>query len=309
MTIKLLAKKKSMKKYIVVYSSFTLLFYCLLKAYFYFTLSHHPSKEQQATISSPTIVVPAIIDSLADVTRIPALESGVLKAIHVSVGQKLKQGQALFSLEDTRATYALTMRKLEGEQARNNLLMQQKALTYAQKQLGQWKKVDERAISKAELHAKIHEVNTLKMNIKQAQYNVDLSEANLKNAELTLIHHTSRAPKDGIVLQINAHVNEFVGATQTIILLGDAEQVIVRASLDERDSLQFNPKNEAYLTSDLDTSLKIPLKFMQLDQFITKQERLNSRVREVLYYFNREAYPKLVAGQQADVTLLLSPTT
>lgn len=56
-----------------------------------------------------------------------------------------------------------------------------------------------------------------------------------------------------------------------------------------------------YLTSATYTGTNIPLTFIQRDRFIIVQDRLNARVQEALYYFNRDDYPKFIAGQLVDV--------
>ncbi len=193
--------------------------------------------------------------------------------------------------------------------SKNELVIQKKHLKHIKKQLARIQRIDKRAISQAELQEKRYEVNLGVIQLTQAQHQVSLALAQLQNAELALRQHRIAAPKDGVVLQINAHINEFVSGAQTIILLGDAKKIIVRVSLDERDIQRFHPKAHAYLTSNQNSELNIPLTFIQLDQYIITQERLNSRVREALYYFKRTDYPNVVAGQQFDANISLRRDT
>lgn len=287
--------------------------YGLLSLCLMWVLFHLPFGSSKKALRSPphealaseneTLVAPAIIDALNDITRIPTLQQGIIKHIYVKVGQKVNKGQALFSLDDTLAQNTVNIQKIVAEQAKNAVLIQTKQLEHAISQLERIKSLDKRAISQAELHEKIHEVSMGKMQLAQIQHNLALALANLDNEELALSQFTTVAPKDGIVLQINIHKNEFVGGAQQIILLGDAKKVIVRVSLDERDTQRFHSKASAYLTSNDNPELNIPLKFIQLDRYIVTLERLNSRVQEALYYFNRDDYPDLAAGQQFDANI------
>jgi membrane fusion protein, macrolide-specific efflux system len=260
-------------------------------------------KNYSDAASSDTIVAPAIIDSLSDITRIPTLQSGVIKQINVSVGDKVKKGDILFSLDNAFVENNFNVQRIKVAEAKNELLMQRKHVKHIEKQLDRLRSIDKRAISRADLLEKRYEVTLEKAKLMQAEQNLALAEANLKNAELTLNQFNVVAPKDGVVLQINGHIDEFVGATQPIVFLGDAKKIIVRVSLDERDIQQFHANATAYLTSNDNIHLKIPLTFMQLQRYIVTQERLNSRVQEVLYTFNREDYPTIVAGQQFDATI------
>lgn len=257
------------------------------------------------TVQNETMIAPAIIDSLSDITRIPSLQPGVIKRIHVSVGQMVKKGEPLFSLDGALVENALSIHQLTLQQTKNAMLIQQKQLAHLQKQLARLRKLDKRAISRAELQDKVHETNMAKAQLLQAQDNLSLTLAHLKNAELTLNQYTTFAPKDGIILQINAHPNEYVGSGQQIIFMGDAKKIIVRVSLDERDVHRFHPSDPAYLISYEKPAFTIPLTFIQLDQYIVTQERLNSRVQEALYYFKRQDHPNLIAGQLFDVNITL----
>lgn len=257
-----------------------------------------------ANDSNELIVAPALIDSLTDITRVPTLQSGIIKRMDVTVGQQVKKGQPLFSLDSTLIENNVNIQKINLEQARNQLVINHQNLNHSQQQLERLQSLDKRAISQADLQEKIYLVNMAREQLKQTERMVELAQANLKQAELTLSQFTTLAPKDAVVLQINAHVNEFVGGPQPVVLLGDAKKVMVRVSLDERDIQRFKPNEPAYLTSNENGQFKIPLIFLQMDKYIVTQERLNfSRVQEAIYFFNRDDYPDVVAGQQFDANI------
>lgn len=296
-----------MKIKLIGYSATLLLFFAgYFLTFFHPTAPKEPQNQIQPPTQKDTLIAPAIIDSLSDITRVPTLQSGIIKHIHVTLGQKVKKGDPLVSLDSVTVENNLHINKLVYAQTKHGILIQQKQLKHLQKQLARLQSLDKRAVSQAELHEKLHEVNMAMAHLTQAQYSLELSRANVKNAKLTLEQFTTVAPKDGVILQINAHVGEFVGGAQQLVFLGDANKIIVRVSLDERDNHYFSTTAAAYLTSQENTSLKIPLTFIQLDRYIITQERLNSRVQEALYSFNREKYPNLVAGQLFDAIISLN---
>lgn len=272
----------------------------LLKPYF----AHH-SRPTMNPVSEETLVAPALIDSLNDVTQISTLQSGVLKHMAVTVGQIVKKGETLFTLDSSLVENNVHIQTIMLEQAKNQLDMQQKKMTHDKAQLDRLRSLDPRAISQSDLQDKIYEVNTNKAQLIQAQRQLALSKANLKQAKLVLEQFTVTAPKEGVVLQINIKNNEFVGASQPILLLADAHQVMVRVSMDERDIQRFHSTAPAYLTSNEDKTLKIPLTFLRLNQYIVTQERFNSsHVQEVIYYFSRKDYANIIAGQQLDANIM-----
>ncbi|KTC93476.1 efflux RND transporter periplasmic adaptor subunit [Legionella cincinnatiensis] len=284
--------------------------YCLLLlliggSYFSFILSRKMSlpQIQPAPVAvNEEMIVPAIIDATNDITHIPTLQSGIIKKINVTVGQMVKQGEILFSLDDTVGQHNVAVNKSALKQAENNLIIQTKNLKHIKAQLKRLKSIDKRAINQADVREKTHEVKMGTIQIEQLQHSLDTAKANLRNAELALSQLHVVAPKDGIILQINAHVDEFVGGGSQIILLGDAQKVIVRVSIEERDTKKFSPEASAYLTGE---DLNIPLTFIQLDRYIIQNDRLNARVQEALYFYKRDDHPNLVAGRQFDAHIAI----
>lgn len=266
-----------------------------------------PAPEAPQTTQNDVIIAPAIIDSLADITRIPTLQSGVIKDIHVKVGQLVKKGEPLFSLNSELIENTRHIQQLNAEETKSNILIQEKHLKHLRHQLAKLKRLDKRAISQSELHDKAHEVNMTNAQLKQAYLKHEQALSDLQNTELVLSQYTTVAPKDGIILQVNTHPNEFVNYGQPILFLGDAKNIIVRVSVDERDAGRFRANSKAELVlSYEDPTLNVPLSFIQLDQYIVIQERLNSRVQEILYAFDRSKHPEFIAGQLFDAKIILN---
>ncbi|WED42832.1 efflux RND transporter periplasmic adaptor subunit [Legionella cardiaca] len=272
--------------------------------FFFSLLNLNNKKNSESAIGqrAEVLIVPGIIDSPNDVIRIPTLQAGLVKTIDVGLGETVKKGQTLFSLDSELVENNLEIQKTLLARAKNEFHMQQRALAHAKQQLKRLKIIDKRAISQVELREKLHEMNMIKLHLAEAKHNLQLAKENLTAAEIILHQFTTVAPKEGIVLQINAHINEFISGSP-IVLLGDAEKIMVRVSIDERDIQLFHPHAAAYL---LNNQEKIPLTFMQVSQYIVTQDRLNSRVQDVLYYFSRKKYPAFIAGQQLDVHIPLS---
>ncbi|WP_061515683.1 efflux RND transporter periplasmic adaptor subunit [Legionella pneumophila] len=248
-----------------------------------------------------TLIAPAFIDSFNDVLHIPSLQAGVVKKVNVKVGDQVKKGDLLFSLDNNLSKNNFKMQQIYFERAQNDLHIQQQILKHNQQQLSYLKKLTKQAVSQKELRDKVHEITMNEFNLTTAMHSLKLAKQNLNQAKMILKQFQITAPQDGIILQINAHENEFINGTQ--VILGQPDKVMVRVSIDERDVSLFNPQNKAYL---MHNQQKIPLQFIQMSQYITGQERLRSQVQEVLYYFDREKYPYFLAGQQLDAYIDLS---
>jgi len=252
------------------------------------------------------IIAPAIIDSVNDITKIPALQAGVVNKIHVKLGQRVKKGELLFELDDQLLKHALEVQKISLKQAEKAITLQEKQLKYAQHQLNRLKNLDARAFSQLELSEKRHEVAMAKARLQQVITDKQLVAANYRQTELTLDQFKVFSPRAGVVLQINAHRGEFMNTGQAVLFLGDAHRVIVRVSIDEREAYRFQKDAPAYLMNNRDATHPIPMKFLHIDQYIVLQERLNTRVQEVVYSFPRKGHKDFIAGQLFDVSIDLA---
>jgi multidrug efflux pump subunit AcrA (membrane-fusion protein) len=258
--------------------------------------------------ATENIVAPALIDSLNDVTRIPTLQSGVIKKLYVVSGQQVMKGDRLFSLDKSLVQNNVHIQEIMVDQAKIQLLIQQKKTSHNKAELARLLSLDRRAISQSDIQNKRFEVNVDKIQQRQAERQLALAEANLQQARLIAKQYSIVAPQNGIILQVNARVNEFVGNAQPILLLGDTNKVMVRVSLDERDIQRFQSNMPAYLTSNENESLQIPLTFVRLNPYIVTQEHLNySHIQEAIYYFNRNNHPQIIAGQQLDANIPIKP--
>lgn len=281
-------------------SLFAILLALLLVQSFHLT---KPRQTSSLPFQSTQIVAPAMVDTFNDIMRIPTLQAGVLTSIPVKVGQHVKKGQTLFAIDHAMAQNEVAIQSIHLLQAQNKVELRDQQLMHTKAQLTRLQSLDQRAISSADLQEKRHEMDLRNIQLTEAKNEEALAEQHLKRGQLNLQQFSMAAPRDGVVLQINAHRHEAVSPGQIIVLLGDAQKVMVRVSLDERDAQRFDPQAKAYITSNEDPSLKIPLTFKQLDRVIITAERLNSRVQEALYFFKRTKHPTIIAGQQVDATI------
>ena len=182
----------------------------------------------------------------------------------------------------------------EINQAKAILLQRQAALAYADQELerlrnGTWK--PDMAIQEA---------------------TVAESRAQLEQGVSDLERLTVRSPIKGIVLQVKIHPGEFAPAGQTtdpLMLIGARDSLVVRAQIDENDAWRVS-KNEAAVGYPRGRSqLQIPLTFVRCEPFIVPKksltgdsnERVDTRVLEVLYKFQLPQDVKVFVGQQMDV--------
>ncbi len=303
--LKMMKKFNSIKSALIVLA---IIFSCIIFILIYNYINSRQqfiseNSHQQALSLDEKIVAPAIVDSTKDVTHIVAIQSGVVKNIYGTVGTIVKKGSPLVMLDDTAARNNFIIQENVYHQALNAFKIQEKQLSIAQNRLERAKHIDPRAISKSDLQDRANDVDMNKLQLAQVKLNLSNAKINLENAKHALSQFTIDAPIDGIILQINTHVGEYISGGQWAVLLGDADKVYVRVSIDERDMHRFQKNASAMISGVDDSELKIPLTFLQLDRYIIVPEYLNTRCQEAIYYFKRADYPSVVAGQQFEVTI------
>lgn len=302
-SIRLVAKPVSVRKWKVVFLS--VLFLCVILVSGIIILKPQ-SFTSAPTPASPSqdipqeIVEPVIIDGTNDTVRIQAVNGGKLTKLNVAVGQIVKTGQVLFEFDDRNAKHDLKMSQLALRETKNALMMQKQNVSYIQAQLQRLQKIDKRAISRVEIEQKKHELKMQMMQLSQIKNQLKIAQLRVKGAQRALELCTLSSPLDGIILQSNFRLHEMVGGSQTVLVMGDAKNIMVRASVEERDVQRFSPTGPAYIFDTL--GQKVPLSFVRLEPFIVFSDRLGTRVQDAIYTIDREKYPNFISGQQVSAS-------
>jgi HlyD family secretion protein len=275
--------------------------------------------------------------------------SGVVAKVFVTVGQKVKASDILFSLDGRKERAALALRESALAQAKAKLerllqLPRKEELPAARARVKEAEanledlrmqlRNAERvtvgsAISLEELNRRRYAVQAGEARLAQAKYNLELleagawkpdialaraeiarAEADVNAAEVEIDRLTIRAPVDGSILQVNIRPGEYAQGvlSQPLILMGDLERLNVRVDIDENDAWRFHPGSPAVAFVRGNPELKTALKFEYVEPYVVPKrsltgdstERVDTRVMQVLYSFNRADLP-IYPGQLMDV--------
>jgi multidrug resistance efflux pump len=156
-----------------------------------------------------------------------------------------------------------------------------------------------------------------KPDLEVAQAQVDAAEAQVAVTEAELDRHTIKAPTAATILQVKIRPGEYAmaGVPQTpLMVLGDVDTLHVRVDVGENDAWRLNAgaPATAYVRGNRD--LHAPLKFVRVEPYVIPKksltgestERVDTRVLQALYSFDRAALPVYV-GQQMDVFVEAPP--
>lgn len=281
---------------------------------------------------APPVVTPAkppfatyigaagIIETRTLNIQIGTQSAGLITEIDASVGSRVKRGDPLFKLDARfltaqlavqRATLQTMLARVREAEASLADLRNRLALAEAVK--------DSRAISKEDLTTRRYAVQTAVAHLASARADATLAESQVKETETNIELLTVRAPMDGQVLQVNTRVGEYAQAgplATPLMLFGNVDWLHLRVNIDENDAWRFHPEARAMAFVRGNPSLNTQLTHEWTEPFvIPKQsltggttERVDTRVMQVVYSFDRAQLPVYV-GQQMDVFIEAPPVT
>lgn len=250
------------------------------------------------------IAASGIVEAVDRNISIGVPQSGLVTKVYVLVSDFVTKGTPLFQI-DTRELQA----QLAQQEA--NIKVAEASVIRLKDQLERLQSVtDPRAVSKEDL-------KTRENDVKVAEAQLEYTKAQAAQTQLLIDRLTVHAPKDGQILQSNIREGEYItsnGSTPAI-LLGDIEHLQVRVDIDEQNASRFKTDQQAVAYLKNNTQFKIPLKFSRVEPFVIPKksltgatdERVDTRVLQVIYSFDQPKDFKVYVGQQVDVFIDASP--
>ncbi|PJD95162.1 MAG: efflux transporter periplasmic adaptor subunit [Parachlamydia sp.] len=256
------------------------------------TFVHEPAEKPFIN----AIAASGIVEAKDKNIEIGTPEEGILVELWHHVGDKVEQGDPLFRIDSATLEAQVLVETSKLKEAKIEL-------ENLENQLQRYTSIrDPRAISQDEFQRKKYELSA-------AQARVEAAEASLAQTLQQISRLKVLAPKSGIILQQNIRVGENVSRSKPAIILGDLDHLQIRVDVDEQSAGLFNYKNPAIAFPKNKYDLAIPLTFVRVEPFVIPKkslsgagdERVDTRVLQIIYAFDApENYP-IYVGQQADV--------
>lgn len=245
-----------------------------------------------------SLAASGLVESLSDDIAIGVPLAGLVTEVHVCVSARVVAGQPLFTL-DRRELQA----QLRVNQA--SVAVSAAHLQRLQDQLGRLQSVnDPRAVSE-------EEVRTRENDVAVARAQLDAARAQVEQNEILLQRLTVRAPRAGTILQVNVRAGEYASVTpkSAAMVLGDIDNLQVRADIDEQNAPRLQPGQPATAYLKGDTAAPIELHFLRIEPYVipkvsltgASNERVDTRVLQAIYSFERPQSRSVYVGQQVDL--------
>ena len=257
-----------------------------------------PVAEPAVNPYAAAIAASGIVESSDRNIAIGVAQPGIVATVLVQAGDPVKKDQPLFQIDD---------RDLQGQLSvqQANVSIAEATLHRLQDQLDRLEAiVDPRAVSADELKTRQHDVAV-------AAAQLDAARAHANHTSTLIDRLVVRAPKDGVVLQSNIRQGEYAStnANTPAILLGSFDKLQVRADIDEQNACRVRSNQSAVAFPKNNTALVIPLYFERIEPYVTPKksltgssdERVDTRVLQVIYSFEKPENFNIYVGQQVDV--------
>ena len=252
-----------------------------------------------------------LVESVNENVRIAPTASGLVGKIAVRVGDTVRVGDLLFTMDtrDALSTVKTQEAQLAVQQAR--LAEAETLLADRRDQLDRTTRLREKNVaSEDEIQRNRFSWQTAQRQLERSRADLALADAQLNDAKVRLDLLLVRAPRAGTVLQVNIREGEYaaVSAPEPAILLGDTRTLQLRADVDESDAPRVRPGSKAVAFLKGSRTRPIPLEFGRIEPYILptkslsgdRTERVDTRVLQVIFRFQNPDFP-IYVGQQMDV--------
>jgi HlyD family secretion protein len=280
--------------------------------------SNKPTPVAQAAAEPATspyasfIAGAGIVEAKSQNIAIGASLAGLVKSVKVKVGDRVKLGDSLFLIDDRAALAELAVREADLARARAAVGEAEAGVKDAATLQRLAEAIeDRRAISTEELERRRNATLIAKRRLDSARAQVQQAEAAVKASKTTLELLRVTAPVNGEILQVNVRPGEFAQAgplSTPLMLVGNLDDLHVRVDIDENDAWRFRRESKAVAYLRGNRKFQTDLALVWVEPYVVPKksltgdstERVDTRVLQALYSFDRSKMPVFV-GQQMDV--------
>ena len=270
-----------------------------------------PLAEPARSPYTNSLAATGIIEATRENVKIGAVKSGLVQKVFAQVGSEVKAGDPLLEMDGREASARL-------ETARAQLTVLAATLEVEKVQLADMtdqfervaRLVKDKVSSEEELKRKEFALQTCQARVAKVDADIQAAQSFVRSAETDLEILTVRAPRDGVILQVNARAGEYetLAPSEPMMILGDVNTLQIRADVDEQNAWMVQPDQRAVAFLKGDTRNPLPLRFVRIEPFVIPKrsltgdsaERVDTRVLQIIFQLDRPQTP-LYVGQQVDV--------
>lgn len=259
-----------------------------------------------------SVAATGILEAFSENVAIGVPSPGLVTEVLVKVNDAVKQGQILMKLDDRDLVSQKLSAQAQREISEAQISVNRAQLAKLESQLARLSAVsDPRAISQEDLENRKQDVAISQAQLTAAIAQNKATETEIECIQLLIERLSIRAPRDGTIIQVNIRAGEFAATApkDPAMILGEIDQLQIRADIDEQNATRIRNGQAAYGYLKGDPSITFPLKFMRIEPFVIPKvsltgssiERVDTRVLQVIYSLQRPSNLPLYVGQQVEL--------
>lgn len=275
--------------------------------------TREPPRATGALATGTRVAGSGVVEPSSETIDIGAALSGLVLNVMVQPGDRVGQGQPLFTVDDRAVRAQLRQAEAGINEARAAIAEAQTAQATAGRQLALYRSVeDAAAVSRAEVIRAEGEASAAKSRLALAQARLEAANAAAGAARTELGRLTVRAPIAGEVLAVNIRKGEYVSTmggaqSQPFIQMGQTIPLHIRVDIDESDATRVDLGKPAVVSPRGAAERKVSARFVRAEPLVvpkrsltnSSQERVDVRVLQVIYELP-DSQGLFRVGQQID---------
>ena len=258
-----------------------------------------------------TVASTGLIEASRENVKVAAPREGLVTRVFVKVGDAVKAADPLLQIDDREVRARIRLLEAQVASLRSQAGVDESLIADLDDQVKRFAQLGrDRVATEDEVKRREFLLATAKARAAATAAAIAAAEEAVRQAGTDLEILTVRAPRDGRLLQVNLREGEFaaVKSAEPLMLLGDIDRFQVRAEVDEQDAVLILGDQPAVASLKGHSDLRMTLRFVRIEPYVVPKrsltgdslERVDTRVLQVVYAFERPAFPVYV-GQQVDV--------
>ena len=272
-----------------------------------------PPRAPDAMAESSRVAGAGIVEPSSELVQIGSALSGLVTGLFVQPGDRVGEGQVLFTVDDRAARASLQEARAAIAEAQASISEANTARATASRQLALYRNIDDpAAVSRAEVIRAEGEAASANERLRLARARLEAAQARANSAQTEIGRLTVRAPIAGEILAVNIRKGEYVstmggGNAQPFIEMGQTQPLYVRIDIDEEQAARVAMGADAIVSPRGAAERRVKASFVRAEPLVvpkrsltnSAQERVDVRVLQVLYELP-ESNGLFRVGQQVD---------
>ncbi|MBT8428054.1 MAG: biotin/lipoyl-binding protein [Erythrobacter sp.] len=275
-----------------------------------------PPRTPEALADEARVAGSGIVEPSSELVQIGSALSGLVTGLYVQPGDRVSEGQTLFTVDDRAVRAQLREANAAIAEARAAIAEAQSAQATAASQLALYRSVDDpAAVSRSEVIRAEGEASAAAERLGLARARLDAAQARAGSARTELGRLTVRAPIAGEILAVNIRKGEYVstmgGGSQPFIEMGQTQPMHVRIDIDEEQAPRLAMGEPATVSPRGASAQQVQASFVRAEPLVVPKrsltnsaaERVDVRVLQVIYELPADAVGDgglFRVGQQVD---------